>query len=147
MVLRHVELTEEQNENLERLATSQGRSISDLIRSGVDAVLSQRSSSYVSEAVCEYDPVQRLSQRESDLLVRINRGLAAGMAERYQELMSRRRTGALAGEELRELLRLTEESERLQAERVELLAELARLRARPLGVLIEELGIRPSPNA
>lgn len=146
MVLRHVELTEEQNENLERLATSQGRSVSDLIRSGVDTLLTERSS-YVSEAASEYDAVQRLSQRESELLLQINRGLAAGMAERYQELMSRRQAGSLAGEELRELLRLTEESERLQAERVKLLAELARLRARPLGVLIEELGIRPSPNA
>lgn len=146
MVLRHVELTEEQNENLERLATSKGRSVSDLIRSSVDAVLTERSS-YVSEAACEYDAVQRLSRRESELLLQINRGLAAGMAERYQELMSRRRSGSLVGEELRELLCLTEESERLQAERVEFLAELARLRAKPLGVLIEELGIRPSPNA
>ncbi len=146
MVLRHVELTEEQNETLEQLAASQGRSVSDLIRSGVDAVLTERGS-YIRESVCEYDAVNRLSQRESELLLRINRGLAAGMAERYQELMSRRRAGSLAGEELRELLRLTEESERLQAERVEFLAELARLRAKPLGVLIEELGIRPSPNA
>lgn len=146
MVLRHVELTEEQNETLEQLAASQGRSVSDLIRSGVATVLSERSP-YVSEAVSEYDPVQRLSQRESELLLRVNRGLAAGMAERYRELMGRRRAGALAGEELRELLRLTEESERLQAERVEHLTELARLRAKPLGVLIEELGIRPSPNA
>lgn len=146
MILRHVELTEEQNENLEQIAASQGRSVSDLIRSGVATVLSEKSS-YVSEAVSEYDPVQRLSQRESELLLRINRGLAAEMAERYQELMSRRRAGALAGEELRELLRLTEESERLQAERVEHLTELARLRAKPLGALIEELGIRPSPNA
>lgn len=146
MVLRHVELTEEQNENLEQLAASQGRSVSDLIRSGVDTLLTERSS-YVRETVYEYDAVRRLSERESELLLQINRGLAAGMAERYQDLMSRRRAGTLTEEEQRELLRLTEESERLQAERVERLAELARLRARPLGVLIEELGILPSPNA
>lgn len=89
MILRHVELTEEQNERLERLAET---------------------------------------------------------ADRYQELMSRRRSGMLSGEELRELLCLTDEAERLQAERADFLAELARLRGRYLGSLIEELGIRPSAN-
>jgi hypothetical protein len=45
-----------------------------------------------------------------------------------------------------ELLDPTDDVERLQAERIEHLAELAHLRGKPLGVLMEKLGIRPSPN-
>jgi hypothetical protein len=67
--------------------------------------------------------------------------------ERFQELMRGRRTGSLTAEDHQELLRLTDEAERFQAERIERLAELARLQAKPLAVLMEELGIRPSPNA
>ena len=61
--------------------------------------------------------------------------------------MSRRRAGTLTPEEHQELLRLTGEAERLQAERIERLAELARLRGTSLGAVMNELGIRPSPNA
>lgn len=64
--------------------------------------------------------------------------------ERYRELMSTRRKGSLTAEEHQELLRLTEEAERLQAERIERLAELARLRGKSLAALMEELGAQPS---
>lgn len=61
--------------------------------------------------------------------------------------MARRRTGELTPEEHQELLRLTEEAEQLQAERIERLAQLARLRGKPLRAIMDELGIRPSPDA
>jgi len=80
------------------------------------------------------------------LLLAINRGLPAKLAERYRALSSRRRSETLTPEEHQELLKLTEEVERLQAERIKHLAELARLRGKPLGALMEELGVRPSPN-
>ena len=140
MVTRKVELTEEQNETLEQIAASQGRSVADLIRSGVDVLLKDVTRSGSGRA-------RSLSQRESELLLGINRGLPGDQEERYRELMSRRRNGSLAAEEHQELLRLTDEAERLQAERIERLAELARLRAKPLAALMEELGVRPSPNA
>ncbi|HVG08314.1 MAG TPA: STAS/SEC14 domain-containing protein [Thermoanaerobaculia bacterium] len=140
MVTRKVELTEEQNETLEQIAASQGRSVADLIRTGVDVLLKDVTRSGSGRA-------RSLSQRESELLLGINRGLPGDQEERYRELMSRRRTGILAAEEHQELLRLTDEAERLQAERIERLAELARLRAKPLVALMEELGVRPSPNA
>lgn len=140
MVTRKVELTEEQNETLEQIAASQGRSVADLIRTGVDVLLKDVTRSGSGRA-------RSLSQRESELLLGINRGLPGDQEERYRELMSRRRTGSLAAEEHRELLRLTADAERLQAERIERLSELARLRAKPLAVLMEELGVRPSPNA
>ena len=140
MVTRKIELTEEQNDTLEQLASSQGRSVSDLIRTGVDVLLNRDGTWLAGRA-------PRLSPRESELLLEINRGLPAGAAERYGELMSRRRAEALAPEEHQELLRLTEEAERLQAERIERLVQLAHLRGKPLGLLMEELGIRPSSHA
>jgi len=143
MVTRQVELTEEQNETLEQIAASKRRSVSDLIRAGVDVVLRKGDSILLVEA----KSAPRLSERESELLLAINRGLPAELAERYRVLINRRRSETLTPEEHQELLRLTEEAERVQAERIEHLAELAQLRGKPLGALMQELGIRPSPNA
>ena len=91
--------------------------------------------------------VPSLSERESELLLAINRGLPGEEAERYQELIRRRQAGVLSPEEHRDLLHLTDEVERLQAERMANLSELARLRGVPLGSLMEELEIRPASNA
>lgn len=136
MVTRKIELTEEQDRTLERLASSQGRSVSELVRTGIDVLLR-----------LDVPSVPRLPERESELLLEINRGLPPASAERYKELVSRRRTGELSPEEHRELLRLTDEAEQLQAERTERLAQLARLRGKPLRAVMDELGIRPSPDA
>ncbi len=149
MVTRHVELTEEQNETLERLAASEGRPVSELIRAGVDVVLGRRGSTLRlvhgnGKGTSEQAP--RLSEKESELLLAINRSLPEPRAGRYRELVSRRRAGTLSPKEHQELLDLTDQVEQLQAERIEHLAELAQLRGRPLGVLLEELGIRPSPS-
>jgi hypothetical protein len=136
MVTRKIQLTEEQNQTLEQLASSQGRSVSELIRTGIDVLLRLDAPS-----------APRLPEIESELLLEINRGLLPSSAERYKELMSRRRTGELTPEEHRELLDLTDEAEQLQADRIERLAQLARLRGKPLRAVMDELGIRPSPDA
>ncbi|HEX3131819.1 MAG TPA: STAS/SEC14 domain-containing protein [Thermoanaerobaculia bacterium] len=136
MVTRKIELTEEQDRTLEQLASSQGRSVSELVRTGIDVLLRS-----------DIPFVPRLTERESELLLEINRGLPPASAERYSELMSRRRAGDLGPEEHRELLRLTDEAEQLQAERIERLAQLARLRGKPLRTVMAELGIRPSSDA
>jgi hypothetical protein len=139
MVTRLIELTDEQNATLEHLAASRGEPVSDLLRAGVAAIL---------EDSGHPEPVApRLTPRESELLLEINRGLSVDETERYRELTARRSEGTLSPEEHRELLRLTDEEERLQAERIERLAELAQLRRKPLGALMEELGIRPSLHA
>lgn len=148
MVNRHIELTEEQNETLERLAASQGRPVAELIRAGVDAVLERGAS------ILPFDPWRKsaaapapsLSERESALLLAINRSLPATEAQRYRELVSRRWAETLSPGEHQELLDLTDDVERLQAERIEHLAELADLRSKPIEVLMAELGIQPSPN-
>jgi hypothetical protein len=88
-----------------------------------------------------------LPARETELLRTINLGLPPAGLQRYEELMEGRRRETLTPAEHQELLRLTEEAERLQAERVEALAELARLRGLPLASIAEQLGLAPGSHA
>jgi ribosomal protein L29 len=85
--------------------------------------------------------IPHLDERETDLLQKINQGLPEETARRYHDLMARRRGGKLSVEEHEELLGLTAQAEDLQAERIEYLTELARLRRTPLRALMEELGL------
>jgi len=87
-----------------------------------------------------------LPARETELIQRINQGLPVEKSARYHELMAKRRQGTLPVEEYSELLALTDESERLQAERIQHLAELARLRGMPLRSLMDELVLKPAAN-
>lgn len=88
-----------------------------------------------------------LPQRESELLVKINEGLPENVGQRYRDLRTRRRAGVLTPGEHDELLRLTDRAEGLEAERLAHLAELARLRHTSLPALVEELGLKPAPDA
>ena len=54
---------------------------------------------------------------------------------------------SVAWGEHEELLRLTNQVEGLEADRLAHLAELARLRRTSLTALMEELGIQPAPDA
>jgi hypothetical protein len=90
--------------------------------------------------------VPTLSQRESELLLKINRGLPPALQERLSELIQKRRAEAISNKELRELKKLTDQVEKLDAERLELLTELAALRHVPLRKLIKQLGLKPVPH-
>ena len=83
----------------------------------------------------------RLCAIESDLLLRINQVLPDELRNRYDELIARRDEEVLTPEEHQELLRLTEEEERIEGDRLEALAELARIRGLPLRALMQDLGI------
>jgi hypothetical protein len=85
-----------------------------------------------------------LPQTESELLLKINQGVPPEVQKRYDELIAKRRAKSLTPEEYDELLHLTEQTENLEARRMEYLAELARLRHTSLAKLMENLGIRPS---
>lgn len=89
----------------------------------------------------------RLSKAESKLLVKINQGIPRDLQQRYDELITKRREGLLTEPEHAELLRLTEQVEELDVARVELLAELARLRKSTLPAVMADLGIHPPPYA
>ena len=88
-----------------------------------------------------------LPKGEADLLLKINRGLPANVQARYEALVARRKAETLTGDEHNELLRLTDQVEQLEAERMRSLATLARLRQTSLTALMEALGIQPPAYA
>jgi len=63
-----------------------------------------------------------LAGEESDLLEQINRGMAEDARRRYRELIDKRRDEALTPEEHAELLRLTDEEEARNVDRLRALA-------------------------
>ncbi len=86
--------------------------------------------------------VPRLSQEESELMVKINRGLDAAAQRRYEELAAKREIEDPTADENAQFLALAKRSEALDAERIKALAQLAKLRSRTLGEVMEELEIQ-----
>jgi hypothetical protein len=84
----------------------------------------------------------RVPAAEADLLLRINAGLPDDLRRRFDELAAKRQDETLTPEEHTELLRLTDDVERRQADRVAALTELARLRGLSLAAVMAQLGIR-----
>lgn len=87
-----------------------------------------------------YAPV--LSEAESGLLLKINRGIPESLQKRYNALVVKRQSETLSKKEYDELLRLTSRIERLDVERMKYLVALARLRKKSLTVLMRDLGIK-----
>ena|ERR1051325_6029240 len=87
----------------------------------------------------------RLTLQESELLARINQPIARDTRQRYHDLIEKRRASLLNEAEYEELLRLTDEIEKADAERVRSLVELARVRNLSLDDLIKQLGIQAPP--
>lgn len=88
-----------------------------------------------------------LEPEESKLLTRVNEGLPADLKSRLPELEEKRDTGLLTETEAEELLTLSDRVEQLHAERLEALADLAKLRGITLTALMDQLGIRFPDNA
>ncbi len=86
-----------------------------------------------------------LSQRDSELLLKINQGIPTEIQQRYNELIEKRRDETLTESEYPELMRLTQKVEQLDVQRVEYLVELARLRGTSLTGLMDALGITTPP--
>jgi carbon storage regulator CsrA len=86
----------------------------------------------------------QVSAAEADLLRRINQGLPDQVRARHDELVARRRAEALTDEEYKELLDLTDQVERAEADRLAALSDLAAVRHTPLPSLLHDLGI-PAP--
>lgn len=87
------------------------------------------------------DEPARLPARESELLQKINLGLAQETWHRYHELAGKRGAETLTPTEHAELLALTQVIEEANARRVGHLVELAGLRGVSLDQLMLELGI------
>lgn len=85
-----------------------------------------------------------LPQVEAELLVKINQGIPSDIQQHYNELIAKREAETLRSDEHENLLRLTEQIEKLQAQRIEYLADLAQIRGISLTALMENLGIKMS---
>ena len=83
-----------------------------------------------------------LPQPEAELLLKINQGIPSDTQKHYEELIAKRESETLTTVEHTELLHLTDHIEKLQAQRIEYLAELARLRGIALTALMANLGIQ-----
>ncbi len=83
-----------------------------------------------------------LPQAEVELLLKINQSLPLDIHKHYDELIVKREAETLTIDDHKELLHLSEQIEKLQAQRIENLAELARLRGISLTTLMENLGIQ-----
>jgi cation transport regulator ChaC len=92
----------------------------------------------------EYAPT--LSERESELLLKINQGLPPQTRQRLNELIEKRQAYSITQDELQELRQMTDRIEKSDAERLKLLIELAALRNVPLDDLIIQLGLKPYPH-
>ena len=88
----------------------------------------------------------RLSKRESDLLTRINQGLAPDKQGRYIELRQKRENETLVANEESELLEIVEELEDIWAGRLQALISLAKLRKTTPRHLMTQLQIEPASN-
>lgn len=82
-----------------------------------------------------------ISNRESELLERINAGLPERKADRLGILNARMNEVTLTPEEHAELIDLVDESEQLRLNRVEAIVELARSRETTVPLLMQELGL------
>lgn len=83
-----------------------------------------------------------LPSGESALLLKINTGLSAETQARYDHLIAKRRSETLTTDEYAELLRLTQQAEQIDVQRLESLAELAKLRNVPLKTVMQQLEIQ-----
>lgn len=88
-----------------------------------------------------------LPEAESELLLKINQPVPSNVQHRYDELIARRDERTLTPEEHQELLRLTDQVETLEAERVGRLIELAKLRQTSLDEVMRQLGLHPPTHA
>ncbi|GEM_PF-1273740 len=87
------------------------------------------------------EQAQRLSKKETELFLKINRTLTEDQRRRYDQLTEKRLDGTLTKRERKELEELILEIERMGVERLRAVIELARLRKVAPDRLIKQLEI------
>ena len=83
-----------------------------------------------------------LGKQETALLQQINDGLSQEELEELGKLIAKREAEEISESELHQLILLTEKMERLNVERMQLIAELSSIRNMSIRDLIKELDIR-----
>ncbi|MBI4670220.1 MAG: hypothetical protein HY741_00950 [Chloroflexi bacterium] len=84
---------------------------------------------------------QALPHTEAELLQNINLGLSEVQWQRYHALVAKRRAETLTPQERHELVAMSDQIEQANAQRIESLVELAKLRQTSLDNLMHDLGI------
>jgi len=122
---------------------------SDQLLKAAEQLNSQELEQFVQQllALRAKQQTQNLPVSESELLLKINRGIPVDIQYRYDELIGKRDANMLTADEYSELLHLTDDIEKLNAERIEYLAALARLRGVSLTTVMQQLGIQPPSYA
>jgi hypothetical protein len=85
--------------------------------------------------------VPSIDRAENDLLLTINQTLTFSRQNRLDQLVAKRQADTITDEELEELIELTDQAERLNADRVMALAQLAKARNQSLKQVMQTLGI------
>lgn len=88
----------------------------------------------------------RLTQSEAELLLKINADLPPAAQQRLDELITKRQRQSLTSAEHQDLIHLSEQSEKIDAERMEHLVALATLRNVSLAEVMRQLEIHPVPH-
>ncbi len=130
-----LELDAETEEQLHEQAAALGTTVESFaVQSVVDSLnrLRHRPSPPVGKV---------LSKEESRLMMEINLGLPEATWLRYRELNQKRRDEIITEEELTELRSLNDVIECDHVRRLELVAELAKLRGTTLDALMKEMGL------
>jgi hypothetical protein len=86
------------------------------------------------------------ARREVDLLRAIKRRFPPERQARYGTLVSKRQDEAISPEELQVLIRLTNQIEQQDVDRLATLTELAQLRGSAVSALMSQLGIVAPPS-
>jgi predicted DNA-binding protein with PD1-like motif len=87
-----------------------------------------------------------LSKKETEILLKINKGLPIKTRKRFGELNKKRQAETLTTSEHKELLSLIGQIEKSDSERIGHMAELARIRGISLTELMKESEIFPSAH-
>ena len=86
---------------------------------------------------------QRLTRTEAQLLLHINQSMADISWPRYHQLVARRQAETLTVDEQHELIALSDAIETANVQRIEYVAELARLRNTTVPAVMQALGLKP----
>jgi hypothetical protein len=86
--------------------------------------------------------VPNLPKNEAELLQKINRGMSPEVYKRYEELNAKLHEDTIIPNEHQELLRLIDQIELADVERMRHLITLAQLRQISVDTLMDQLGIR-----
>jgi hypothetical protein len=91
--------------------------------------------------------LRALTRPEAELMQRINQSLSPEAWSRYETLLAQRQAETLTQAAQTELIALSDELEALNAQRLEALTELAKLRGVAVPALMAELGLSPHRHA